>query len=184
MREIIRKIIFGEGVLFDLTKWLIFFVVILLLIQSFLLSIFIVDGFSMEPNLRDREAAILLKNGFIDSKRPPGRGDVVVVRYPGDPEHKKYVKRVIGLPNEKLEIKASKVYINDQVLPERYLPVGVSTAPAGLWQMGEFEYFLMGDNRTLSNDSRYFGPVERRFFVGRAVFIFFPRLRAVETNWI
>lgn len=177
MKDFFNKILFGGGVIFDLTKWIIFIVVVLILINKFWLTIFIVDGLSMEPNLHDKEFVLLKVSAYNSSD--PKRGDVVAVRYPGDPEHKKYVKRVIALPNETLAIKNGSVYINGAEILENYLPYGNTTVPAGNWQLKNDEYFLMGDNRINSNDSRYFGAVEKRFLSGQATTIIFPRFREI-----
>ena len=123
---------------------------------------------------------IILDKTFFRGEKIPERGQPVVVKYPGDPENKRYVKRVIGLPGEKIVISGGKVYINGDPLDERYLPVYFETEPDSNWDLGGEEYYLMGDNRANSNDSRYFGAVEKRFFIGRAIAIIFPRLRFVE----
>ena len=174
-----QKILYGGGIFFDLTKWVILSIIVLVLIGSFWFSIFIVDGISMEPTFIDGEVVVLDKT-FFRGKKIPKRGQPVVVQYPGDPENKRYVKRVIGLPYENVTISSGKVYINEELLDERYLPIYFETEPDGVWDLGDEEYYLMGDNRANSNDSRYFGQVEKRFFIGRAVAIIFPRLRFVE----
>ena len=174
-----QKILYSGNVFFDLTKWVILSIIILVLVGSFWFTAFIVDGLSMEPNFLDGELVILDKTFFRGDKIPE-RGQAVVVQYPGDPENKRYVKRVIGLPGEKVVISSGKVYIDGHLLEERYLPVYFETEPEGNWNLGGEDYFLMGDNRANSNDSRYFGAVEKRFFIGRAVAIIFPRLRFVE----
>ncbi len=173
------KILYGGRVFFDLTKWVILAIVVLVLIGSFWYSIFIIDGISMEPNFLDGEVVVLDKT-FFRSDKTPERGQPVVVQYPGDPENKRYVKRVIGLPYEKITISSGKVYIDGGLLNERYLPVYFETEPDSDWDLDENEYYLMGDNRNNSNDSRYFGAVEKRFFIGKAVAIIFPRLRFIE----
>ena len=171
-----QKLLLGGGVFFDLTKWVIMLAVIIILVTNFLFSFFIVDGLSMEPNMHDKELILLRKNAY--NNKDPKRGDIVVVGYPGDPENKKYVKRVIGLPNEKISIKNGKVYINNVVLHESYISLDVPTRPDGSWNMGNKDFFLMGDNRENSNDSRYFGAVEKRFFVGQSIGIIYPRFRS------
>lgn len=182
MKIFLNKLLYGGGVVFDLLKWTILAVVVLLILFRFWLSIFIVDGESMEPNLHDKEI-VLLKNNAYNSEIP-SRGDVVAVRYPGDPEHKKYVKRVVGLPGEVVQLKNGRVHINGEVLSENYLEYSLYTNPQSAiknnWKLGKEEYFLMGDNRPYSNDSRYFGPVEKRFFDGKAILIVFPRWRLVS----
>ena len=184
MNIFVKKLIYGGGLIFDLCRWIIVIVILLLLFFRFLFSIFVVDGESMEPNLHDKEVVIL--NNFHYNKHDPSRGDVVAVKYPGDPEHKKYVKRVIGLPGEKISLENGKIYINGVVFEERYIYYNIDTEPAKFtqkeWKLGAGEYFLMGDNRPFSNDSRYFGPVEKRFFEGKAVSVIFPRFHPVEDS--
>ena len=179
MNSFFNKILYGGGVIFDICKWIILAVVIVIIINKFWLSFFIVDGESMEPNIHDRELVMLNISRY--NKVDPVRGDVVVVRYPGDPENRKYVKRVIGLPGEKLEIKDNKIYINDVVLEEYYLAFDLPTAPDKIYNLPNNKFFLMGDNRPFSNDSRYFGPVEKRFIAGQATTILFPRFKEVST---
>jgi signal peptidase I len=178
-RNFLQKLLYGGGVFFDLTKWLILVVVVLIIVNKFWFTIFIVDGESMEPNFHDRELVLLNKN-YLRSSTLPERGDAVVVAYPGDPEHKRYVKRVVGLPGETIEVKYDSVTINGKRLSENYIPFGTNMEPEGSWQLRSDQYFLMGDNRENSNDSRYFGPVERRFFIGKAAVIIYPRLYAIE----
>ena len=178
-KTLIEKILYGGGVFFDLTKWILLTIIVLVLVGSFWYTVFLVDGISMEPNFLDGELVVLDKTFFRGDKIPQ-RGQPVVVRYPGDPDNKRYVKRVVGLPYEDVLIASGGVYIDGKLLDERYLPVYFETEPDGSWGLKDNEYFLMGDNRANSNDSRYFGVVEKRFFIGRAVAIIFPRLRFVE----
>ncbi|OGD64078.1 signal peptidase I [Candidatus Berkelbacteria bacterium RIFOXYA2_FULL_43_10] len=178
-RTFLQKLLYGGGVFFDLTKWLILVVVALIIVNKFWFTIFIVDGESMEPNFHDRELVLLNKN-YLRGSALPARGDAVVVQYPGDPEHKRYVKRVIALPGESIEVGYDLVAVNGKRLTESYIPYGTNMEPEGNWQLRSDQYFLMGDNRENSNDSRYFGPVERRFFIGRAAAIIYPRFLAIE----
>jgi len=179
MGNFFNKILYGGGVIFDMCKWIILAVVLIILINKFWVSLFITDGASMEPNIHDKELVLLNVSKY--SKAEPKRGDVVVVRYPGDPDNRKYVKRVIGLPGEKLEIKNGLVYINNKLLEEYYIALDVSTEPDKNVQLEPNKYYLMGDNRPFSNDSRYFGSVEKRFIVGQATTIIFPRFKSVPT---
>ncbi|MEK9155901.1 MAG: signal peptidase I [Patescibacteria group bacterium] len=173
------KILYSSGVIFDVARWVILIAVILALVNTFWLTLFFVDGVSMETNMHDGELALLQKNGYA-GKSEPARGDIVVVQYPGDPEHRRYVKRVVGLPGEALSVSAGRVLVNNKEIDEDYLPVDVTTEPAGSWTIGPNEYFLMGDNRFASNDSRYFGSVEKRFFLGKVLAVVFPRLRSAD----
>lgn len=175
----LSKILYGGGLFFDVAKWLVIFVIVLILINTFWYSIFVVDGISMEPNFKSGELALMDKT-FFRGDTNPNRGDAVVVQYPGDPEQHRYIKRVVGLPGENLKITNSIVYINGKKLNERYIPVGTITDPDGNWQLNSEQYFLMGDNRPNSNDSRVFGPVEKRFFIGKTIAILFPSFQTVE----
>lgn len=180
MNSLFNKIIYGGGVVFDLTKWVLVALIIIVLVNSFWMSIFVVDGKSMETSLHNGEV-VLMSKSFYRGGAKPARGDAVVVQYPGDPDNKKYVKRVIGLPGETVQVVKGKVYLNKKLLREAYLENGVETMPPGKWELEDGQYFLMGDNRNNSNDSRYFGPVEQRFFIGKAISVIFPSLRAIET---
>lgn len=172
-RNIIAKLIYGGGIFFDLTKWLILAVVILTIVNIFFISIFIVDGPSMEPYLLDKEAVLWDKNAF--ESRGSERGDIIVMNYPGDPVKRKYVKRIVGLPGEKVDIYMGSVYIDGKKLTEEYLPVGTITEPDRTWQVPSNQYVVLGDNRPNSNDSRYFDAVEKRFILGKALAIIYPR---------
>jgi len=178
-RGLITKILYGGGIFFDVSKWLILVVVVLIVINTYWVSVFVVDGISMEPNLHDNEIALMNKTHF-RGEEAPKRGEVVVVKYPGDPNKKRYVKRVIGLPGETLSIKKNKIYINNNLLKETYLPVDLMLGDDESWLLGASQYFLMGDNREFSNDSRVFGVVEQRFFIGKVTNVLVPRFIAVE----
>jgi signal peptidase I len=173
IKNFINRILFGGGIIFDLLKWVILVAVIVILIFQFWLSVFIVDGLSMYPTLNDKEVIVMQRNSY--NSKNPARGDIVGVKYPGDPVHKKYVKRVVGLPGETLSIQNGKVYINGKLLPENYLPFNMMSEPDEVITLSSDQYFLMGDNRPNSNDSRYFGSVEKRFIEGRALYIIYPR---------
>jgi len=110
----------------------------------------------------------------------PQRGDIITLSYPGDPVNKTYVKRIIGLPGETLEIKDEHVFINGTRLTEDYLNYDVDTDPEGVWKLSTDQYFVMGDNRPNSNDSRFFGPVEKRFIRGKAISRLLPMFQLVK----
>lgn len=175
--QFLNRLMYGGGILFDLCKWIILTAVIIIIIHKFFYTVFIVDGLSMEPTIHDRELVFLER---YSSKESPKRGEVVAVQYPGDPENKKYIKRVVGLPGDKVEVRNGKVYLNGNVYDESYIPFGVTTEPDGFWELTSLEYFLMGDNRPGSNDSRFFGAVEKRFFMGKAAAIIYPRLKELN----
>lgn len=158
--------------LYALTKTAILLVVGLVVSHLFVATIFVVEGASMVPNLTDGE--IVLVNRLIYTFGQPRRGDIVVLRYPGDPDHRTFVKRVVARPGEKVTVDRGRLIINDQPLLESYL---ASTLPTDRDQeivVPPNEYYTLGDNRPVSNDSRVFGTTPRRFLVGRVSAIFFP----------
>lgn len=128
----------------------------------------------MEPNFYDREYLIVDEISYRLGE--PGRGDIVVFRYPRDPEEY-FIKRVIGLPGEKIQIKEGKVYIYNENNPEgaeleeNYLADGIRTYSQSeeIISLGADEFFVLGDNRSSSKDSRSFGPVEKSYFIGRVM---------------
>ena len=176
-REIIWRIIYGGGILFDLTKWLILILVVFLLVNNFLISIFLVDGLSMYPTLKNHD--VILWSKIVYDKETPERGDIVAVNYPGDLT-KKYVKRIVGLPGDEIKVKSGKVFVNGTILNEEYLSNDIYTEPDGVWRLSDSQYFVMGDNRENSSDSRAFGPVESRFVLGKALYIVFPHISAIS----
>ena len=135
-----------------------------------------VEGNSMQPNLEDQERIFI--NKFVYRLEPIAHGDVVVFRYPRDPS-KSYIKRVVGVPGDRVRVSAGRVYLNGEMLREDYVSADESdlrsylevTVPAGA-------YYVMGDHRMMSNDSREFGPVLERYIYGKAVFVYWPVERA------
>jgi signal peptidase I len=131
-----------------------------------------VEGTSMAPLLSDQERIFI--NKFVYRFEPIDRGDVVVFWYPLD-HSKSFIKRVIALPGETVEIRRGVVYVNGQVIQEPYVPpqyADVSDYPPTKVQPGS--YFVMGDHRISSNDSRVFGTVSSQYIYGRAVFAYWP----------
>lgn len=169
---LIQRIFFATGCVFELARGVIIFAVVLALVNVFIITLNVVSGPSMEPNFHDKQYVLVDKLSYF--LRDPRRGEAVILRFPGDPEKTRYIKRVIGLPGETVKIKDSKIYINGRHLTESYIPEGVFTEPDLEVKLGPDEYYCMGDNRENSNDSRVFGPIERRFLVGIAYFVIFP----------
>jgi signal peptidase I len=131
-----------------------------------------VEGTSMMPGLADQERIFI--NKFAYRVEAIERGDVVVFRYPGDVS-KNYIKRIVGVPGDRVEIFRGAVYVNGRRLEEPYVPaqfrdersMSEVTVPDG-------SYFVLGDHRNLSSDSRDFGTVERGAIFGKAVFAYWP----------
>jgi len=152
---------------------------IIIPIRYFLIQPFFVKGASMEPNFHDQEYLIIDELSYrLDN---PIRGQVIVFRYPRNPQEY-FIKRIIGLPGEEVQIKDGKVTIFNQSSPdgfplnESYLPSDLSTYNTSEDRVvvGLNEYFVLGDNRNASKDSRSFGPVDRSFVIGKVLFRGWP----------
>ncbi len=131
-----------------------------------------VEGTSMTPELADQERIFV--NKFLYRLEPIERGDIVVFHYPRDPS-KSFIKRVIGVAGDRIRIDAGEVRVDGKALEEDY----VSPAYADQRSMAEFMvpphcYFVLGDHRAMSNDSRDFGPVDAGYIYGKAVFGYWP----------
>ncbi len=153
----------------EITGTLLPAVIIAIIIHLFLAQATKVYGASMEPTLHTDDRVILEKITY--RFRPPQRGDIVVVKV--SDRSQPLIKRIIGLPGETIAIRNGKVYINGQPLEEDYLtwPTRGYLPPTRIPPM---YYFVMGDNRNASNDSRNFGPISRDQIVGRAIFRYWP----------
>jgi len=132
-----------------------------------------VDGQSMEPTLHTGEFVIVNKLAY--KLGAPNTGDVIVFRFPRDPDQE-YIKRVIGLPGDQVEISAGQVIINDHVLDEPYL--AASPSYEANWVVPENSLFVLGDNRNNSSDSHSWGPVPMEHVIGKAVLVYWP-----PKNW-
>lgn len=131
-----------------------------------------VEGTSMAPLLSDQERIFI--NKFEYRFEPIERGDVVVFWYPLD-HSKSFIKRVIGLPGESIELRAGHVYVDGKELAEPYVPASyLDGSSYGPMKIPSGNYFVMGDHRDSSNDSRVFGPVSRPYIYGKAVFAYWP----------
>jgi signal peptidase I len=131
-----------------------------------------VEGTSMQPELSDQDRLFIDKFFFRFEKI--NRGDVFVFHYPRDPE-KSYIKRVIALPGDSIFIDHGRVWINGEPRDEVYVPRRYrDTRSMAEMIVPEGEYFVMGDHRSISSDSRDFGPVDRDLIYGKAAFIYWP----------
>ncbi len=191
-------LVYVANVAYELGKWGFAIIIVGTLIHNFLATVFVISGPSMEPNFHSGQIVLISRIGLFTGKYR--RGDPMVIRFPGDPESKKYIKRLIGLPGEKLEIRNNKVYINDrhliepyiQPVLEQYLPFyyeqeeweaeadtlhaqgGVLVKPDMISELGQDDYFLMGDNRENSNDSRKWYPASKSDMIGPVRFVLWP----------
>ncbi len=146
---------------------------IILPIRYFLVQPFYVKGASMEPNFTDHDYLLIDEISY--RFRAPERGEVVVFRYPKNPRDF-YIKRVVGLPGERVVIKDTKVLVSSGAelveLPEKYLDVNyLGGQPNSNYldvTLGADQYYVMGDNRRASSDSRSFGPITKHDLIGRS----------------
>ena len=148
---------------------------------SVLISLFIilfvyqpvkVEGGSMEPGLEDQERIFINKLAY--RLENIERGDVIVFRYPRD-TRKNFIKRVIGLPGDRVRVTDGHVYLNGRLVPEPYVPEEyLDSRSYPEVRVPSDSYYVLGDHRSMSDDSRDFGPVPRSLIYGKAVFGYWP----------
>lgn len=164
--------------IFEWTKAIIIAVMLAYFIRVFLFTPFMVEGTSMMPTLLDGERLIV--NNLIYNIHPPKRGDIIVFHYN---QEKDYIKRVIALPGDIIEMKQDQLYINGQAVAESFLHAEKEVLQAhGLLLTKDFaaiqveagHLFVMGDNRRNSEDSRSFGTIGMDQVIGRADIVFWP----------
>ena len=132
-----------------------------------------VDGASMEPTLQSGEFVIVNKLAYLFGE--PTTGDVIVFHFPRDPDQE-YIKRIIGLPGDRVEIKNGEVYVNDRVLDEDY--IAASPVYEDILEVPGDSLIVLGDNRNNSSDSHNWGPVPLDYVIGKAMFVYWP-----PTEW-
>jgi len=161
--------------LFEVVETVAIAVIAVILVRTFIAQPFLVSGSSMEPNFKDGD--YLLVDELSYRFREPARGEVIVFKYPGD--HKAYyIKRIIGLPGERVVVKDDVVTVYDIngekiVLNEPYIS-GMSVPKNVDETLAQNEYFVMGDNRDFSYDSRSWGPLTRADVTGLVKFRLWP----------
>jgi signal peptidase I len=161
--DVLEVIVFAVGI---------FFFIYLLIMRPHKIS-----GQSMMPNFQDGEYILTEKVTYYT--RSPGRGDVVVFMPPVS-DTDEFIKRVIGLPGERIMIKEGHIFINGKLLPESYIAGNVVTTGGPFltenkeYEVPAGEYFVMGDNRPNSSDSRYWGPITQKMMTGRAWIVYWP----------
>lgn len=165
-----------QGIVFDWAPTLAIALGLALILRSYAVASYYIPSSSMENTLMQGDLLIAEKYNYRLLKNEPRRGDIVIFLYPDkNPQDKKvdYIKRCIGLPGDKVEVRERIVFVNDQPLDEKYIkepPVsdyGPVTVPSD-------SYFMMGDNRNRSFDSRYWGFVPKKNLQGHALFVFWP----------
>lgn len=139
-------------------------IVVVILIRTFIITPVRVDGASMNKTLENGQILLLYKLGNVK------RYDIVVLDE--EIEDEIIIKRIIGMPNDTVEIKNGKIYVNDEEIEEEY--AYGQTSDYDKITLGDDEYFILGDNRPISKDSRYFGPVKEDEIIGKIIFRLWP----------
>jgi len=165
--------------LWEIVKMVVISLAIIIPVRYFLIQPFYVKGASMEPNFHDNEYLVIDEISYRFGI--PERGDVIVFRYPFDPQEF-FIKRVIGLPGESVQIRNGDIYVYNEESPdgfkldETYLYENLKTTSLTEAKVvvKDDEYYVLGDNRIASKDSRVFGPVNKSFVIGRVFFRGWP----------
>ena len=162
--------------LLEVIKIVVLALVIVIPIRYFVFQPFIVKGLSMEPNFQDGDYLIIDELSY--RFKTPQRGEVIVFKYPKDPSQR-FIKRIVGLPQEKVELQHGRIIITDKFGETLILDESTYLLSQG-WlgetevSLGENEYFILGDNRAHSFDSRRWGPLSKEYIVGRVLLRAWP----------
>lgn len=174
--------------IFSFAMELLLLVLCLMLVRTFVAEPIWVSGTSMKNTLQNRELLLVSKLAYGKGSQGMERGDIVICRYPGRTQfslhlganlsithHTAFVKRLVALPGDTIEFSGGKMYVNGELVPD---PEKMGSVPRDypLRQLGENEYFVVGDNRLTSHDSRSsdVGPIGREMIMGKAVRVIFP----------
>ena len=163
---------------FEVVKVVLISLAIILPVRMYLIQPFYVEGASMEPNFYNKEYLII--NEIIYRFNEPQRGEVIVFKYPKNPRNY-YIKRIIGLPGETVEIRGGQVYIHNEIVEENYIKLFSKDNRKAI-VLGADEYFVLGDNRNNSSDSRLFGPLKEKYIIGKVWFRGWPFNRMSTFN--
>ncbi len=168
-----------ENFFYDLFKFALIAIVIIVPIRTFIAQPFIVSGASMDPTFGDGQYLVVDQLSYHFEK--PSRGDVIIFKYPRN-DKLFFIKRIIGLPGETIRSEDGVITITDnsttppssKILSEPYIAEDRKSFDSFTETLGPTEYFVMGDNRNQSSDSRAWGPLDRSYFIGRPVIRLFP----------
>jgi len=161
--------------LFELAKITALAILIVIPIRYFIFQPFVISGSSMSPNFHNGDYVIVDELSYKLSE--PKRGDVIVFHFPKNPSER-FIKRIIGLPNETVEINGAKITITKKtgekiVLDEKYIPKKIYFGKEKV-TLGKDDYFVLGDNRAFSYDSRRWGTLKREQIIGKVLFRVWP----------
>ncbi len=166
--------------IFDFLQGIVVFLALIVMVYLFLFSPQEINGASMEPSFFNAE--LIITNKFIYKITPPNRGDVVIFKSPKNKDID-YIKRVIGLPGDKVKLSNGAFYVNGVKLDEPYLRPNTQISGGTFLREGEEiivpagQYFVSGDNRPHSSDSREFGPIPLEDFIGKGILLYWPANR-------
>lgn len=156
----------------ELLKYAVMAIVIVIPIRTWIAQPFIVNGSSMDTTFKDGEYLIVDEISY--RFKAPERGDVLIFKYPNDPS-KYFIKRLIGLPGETVTVTNDSVTVNGVTINEPYLHS--QTYGNNTWRLSDDQYFVMGDNRIVSSDSRVWGPLPKEDLIGRPIVRLLPLTR-------
>ncbi len=168
------------GIIWEFVESIVFAAAIFTIVYLFLFQPNQVSGNSMYPTFFDKEYILTDKISY--KLGQPKHGDVIVFKAPPNPE-KDYIKRIIAVPGDQVRVQGGKVYLNEELLDENYLPANMITQPSAFLREGQNyvvpsnNYIVMGDNRGGSDDSRHWGLVKTSDFIGKVFFRYFPLTR-------
>jgi signal peptidase I len=144
-------------------------------LRTFVIEPYVISGVSMEPTFADAERLLISK--LATKVTGLGRGDIIIFEHPEEPG-KRLIKRIVGLPGETVVIQDGRVFVNGAPLDEPYLdPALPDLSQMRPVHVDAEHYFVLGDNRDRSNDSRRMGTIARSAVIGKALFTFYPKLR-------
>ena len=149
-------------------KIFILLIITIIVLKIFVFNFILVKGDSMNPKFKNNDFMFL--NKIIYNFQPIRRGDVIVLKY----QNNDLIKRVIGIPKDKIKVENGKLYINNKEYKENYINSYTASIDFEEITLKDYEYFVMGDNRYNSYDSRNFGPITKRNIIGRVEFKIFP----------
>ncbi len=155
----------GREIVETIVLTILIFFVIRAVIQSYR-----IDGVSMQPSFQTDEYVLVNKISYLF--HPPQRGDVIVFHWPID-TNRDFIKRVIGVPGDTITIDSSTVRVNGVLLKEPYISMNANPV-AQTRKLGPDDYFVMGDNRVNSDDSRDWGVLNKKFIIGKATAVYWP----------
>lgn len=150
------------------------FIVAFLLTHFVIVNATIPSG-SMESTINTGDKVIGFRLAYLFTE--PDRGDIVMFEAP-DKEDTIYIKRVIGIPGDTIKIENNKIYVNGILKEESYIDKWTNSPGTQEWTLGKDEYFMMGDNRNNSNDSRIYGPVKEKTIIAKAIFRYSPSFKS------